>query len=502
MVDQLHRVGVDLVNVVDGRDRIITTLAWGDDVVVAARDGQRVTVKVPALVGGDGSFAPQLRTGFIPKATAKTLVPATAAGAPKVLRLDFVDVQQGDGAVLETPGGQVVLVDGGENKLFARYLASRFRGTTQAAPKEIDCIVVTHGDADHYSGLVEIRESETHRNLTKRLFLHPRRVFHNGLVKRPSSVPEVESLGPTRPGPDGTPVITGLESDLLAVPATAMNRPFRAWREALEAFAGRGPIEFRRLAAGDGDAFGFLAAEGVGVEVLGPMITPVDGAPGLAFLRTPPDRVGRTPGPARFGSLSAGHTINGHSVILRVTFGRVRILLAGDLNEQAELSLVAAHDDGRVDLTAEVLKVPHHGSADFSAPFLARVAAAVSVVSSGDESRRTEYIHPRANLMAALGRASRPDLAEPLIFVTELAAFFQAEGYVTPGPPEPDTPDPARRTRPFFAFTRRSFGLVRVRTDGRRLLVYTYSGKDDMKEAYAFKVDAGGALEADRVTKV
>ena len=511
MVDQLHRVGVDLVNVVDGQDRIVTTLAWGDDVVVAGREGQRVTVRVPALVGDDGSFAPQLRTGFIPKATSKTLVPADGTAAPKVLRVDFVDVQQGDGAVVETPGGQVVLVDGGENQLFARYLASRFRGTSAAAPREIDCMVVTHGDADHFRGLVRIQESEAHANPVKRLFVHPRRVYHNGLVKRPTSVAELESFGATQAGPDGAPVVTGLESDLLAVPAGQLNRPFRAWQRALEAFATRGPIEFRRLAAGDDDAFGFLAAEGVRVEVLGPVVTSVGGVPGLPFLRTPPDRVGRTAGPVRFGALSAGHTINGHSVILRLTFGAVRILLAGDLNEQVEAELVAAHQAGRIDLTAEVLKVPHHGSADFSPEFLRDVSAAVSVVSSGDESARTEFIHPRANLMCALGRHARPALDHPLVFVTELAAFFKAEGYVTPAPPSPPEPgrepgrgreETTRRRRPFFAFTRQSFGMVRVRTDGRRLLVYTYSGKDDMKEAYAFTVGDGGAIESDRVTKV
>ncbi|HAP78492.1 MAG TPA: competence protein, partial [Acidimicrobiaceae bacterium] len=36
------------------------------------------------------------------------------------------------------------------------------------------------------------------------------------------------------------------------------------------------------------------------------------------------------------------------------------------------------------------------------------------------------YIHPRATLMGALGRYSRA--AEPLVFVTELVAFFQLEG--------------------------------------------------------------------------
>ncbi len=54
----------------------------------------------------------------------------------------------------------------------------------------------------------------------------------------------------------------------------------------------------------------------------------------------------------------------------------------------------------------------------------------VSVVSSGDENASKEYIHPSAALIGALGKHSR--IAEPLIFVTELVAFFQTEGLVRP----------------------------------------------------------------------
>jgi hypothetical protein len=60
------------------------------------------------------------------------------------------------------------------------------------------------------------------------------------------------------------------------------------------------------------------------------------------------------------------------------------------------------------------------------APSYRPVSPIVSVVSSGDESARKEYIHPRATLMGALGKWSR--VPEPLIFVTELVAFFEDEG--------------------------------------------------------------------------
>jgi hypothetical protein len=54
---------------------------------------------------------------------------------------------------------------------------------------------------------------------------------------------------------------------------------------------------------------------------------------------------------------------------------------------------------------------------------------------------------------------------------------------------------------PFFAFKRTQFGIVHIRTDGRRVLVFTHSGKRDMKEAYAFKVDGNGHIEYEEVKK-
>ena len=37
----------------------------------------------------------------------------------RVLQVAFVDVQQGDGALVQTPSGKLVTIDGGENQLFA-----------------------------------------------------------------------------------------------------------------------------------------------------------------------------------------------------------------------------------------------------------------------------------------------------------------------------------------------------------------------------------------------
>jgi len=89
-------------------------------------------------------------------------------------------------------------------------------------------------------------------------------------------------------------------------------------------------------------------------------------------------------------------------------------------------------------------------------------------LSSGDGHARKAYISPRA----AFGRRSR--VPEPLIFVSGLVAFFNVHGWSQRSQPA----SAADRWRgEFFGFSRTAFGIVKTRTDGKRLLVYTDSGK-------------------------
>jgi beta-lactamase superfamily II metal-dependent hydrolase len=503
-----HVIDVDLAKVwrTPQGTGFIRTLAWGDYVEVDEVTDRHVKIKTQQyVVQPDGSVRAVPAAGYIRPPKDRGITPAEAVrprDQNRVLKVNFVDVQQGDGSVIETPQGKVILIDGGDNQLFARYLAGRYRETSKQQPKAIDCIVVTHGDADHFAGLSEIRKSETHGTPWKRLFIHPARVYHNGLVKQPSSVPEKQMLGQTVTV-DGREVITELETDLTQVADAKLNQHFREWKRTLQTYQQRnGPISFRHLAQGDDDAFDFLQGEQLKVEVLGPILTPTANGPGLRFLGNPPEgpHIGHDPsqpGARKFGGHSASHTINGHSVILRLTYGKVRFLFAGDLNEEAELDLTTAHPER---LEAEVFKVPHHGSADFSSAFIKAVSPVVSVVSSGDESSRKEYIHPRASLMGALGRHSR--IEEPLILVTELVAFFEMQGYVSPERHEMKdgvvvivdgkVMEVKKIGNRFFAFSRAAFGLVKTRTDGQRLLVYTDSANVELKEAYAYEMDGEG----------
>ena len=90
---------------------------------------------------------------------------------------------------------------------------NRFWGTTATAPREIDTIVVSHGDADHFVGLRKIYDSEHEKRVKKRLFIDPRRVYHNGLTKGPSSLKDVDMFGPHEPV-DGREYIIDLVDDL------------------------------------------------------------------------------------------------------------------------------------------------------------------------------------------------------------------------------------------------------------------------------------------------
>ncbi len=493
-------INVDLADVWDerGRKSLRRTVAWGDEITVTDQKATHLEVEVTSFkTQPDGSLLPITRSGFIEPAKASGLKPADVVverQQSRVLKVNFVDVQQGDGSVIETPDGKVILVDGGDNQLFARYLAARFRGTTADKPQKIDCILVTHGDADHFSGLVEIYESEKLTDKRKRLFIEPARVYHNGLVKRPTTrnnkaVPETELLGPTKQVGNKL-ILTGLVDDLLQVPDAEMNREFRAWKAALKEYNARHPIDFCRLEFGDDDAFGFFNNGDLRIDVFGPSVSESGSIRGLRFLGEPPKgpRIGHeslSTEDQAFKGASASHTINGHSIVFRLSYGGFSYLFAGDLNDEASRFLAREHNRGALNLRSEVFKVPHHGSADFSGGFFQAVSPVVNVVSSGDESARKEYIHPRATLMGALGRWSRVD--EPLVFVTELVAFFNVEGWS-----RLTDPKQAKKRGAFFGFSRSAFGIVKTRTDGHRLLVYTDSGNVQMKEAYAYRLDDSG----------
>jgi competence protein ComEC len=85
-----------------------------------------------------------------------------------------------------------------------------------------------------------------------------------------------------------------------------------------------------------------------------------------------------------------GHSsdVNSNSLVLLLRYRDVRILLPGDIEQEAERRLL----ERRTDLSAQVLKVPHHGGRTSSSlPFLERVRPTIAVVSAGYRNR---FRHP------------------------------------------------------------------------------------------------------------
>lgn len=80
--------------------------------------------------------------------------------------------------------------------------------------------------------------------------------------------------------------------------------------------------------------------------------------------------------------------VNSNSLVLAVRYGDVNLLLPGDIEDEAERLLL----EREADLSAQVLKVPHHGGRTSSGlPFLDRVRPTVAVVSAGYRNR---FGHP------------------------------------------------------------------------------------------------------------
>jgi beta-lactamase superfamily II metal-dependent hydrolase len=461
-----------------------TTLFWGDQVrITGEHEGQDV-VEFSRLEWSeaDQKYKTVKYAGLLPeKATFRD---------NSVLKVRFVDVGQGDGAMVETPKGQILFIDGGEEEHIRRYVNVAYSYLLRSKPLHCAAIIVTHGDADHFAGLTHLVKGR--RSATGDPLVTADRVFHNGLVKT-TNASGATAFGKTVKV-DGKTYAVELEDDLTQVDDSRMNEPFKDWKEALKGLKtkdGKKP-KIRRVEYGDDKAFDFLEDEEIGVKVLGPITEEVKGKPGLRFLKTPGS-----------SSLSASHTVNGHSIVLKLTYGNVRFMFGADLNEESEESLLERSRADNVSLAAEVLKVPHHGSADFSPRILEAIRPVVSVVSSGDESTAKEYIHPRSGLMGALGRYSRATVDKPLIYVTEMVAFFKRfKGRHRVIKLTEKGKDSKQVYGGYNAYLKSMFGIVHVRTDGERVLVATHSGKEDQKESYAFHVDERGDIKFEEKPRV
>jgi competence protein ComEC len=119
------------------------------------------------------------------------------------------------------------------------------------------------------------------------------------------------------------------------------------------------------------------------------------------------------------------------------------VLLTGDLGAEAEARLVA----GGIDLRADVLKVPHHGSGDADPEFLAASGARLALISVGADNT---YGHPTGRLLGWLAQAGmqvrRTDREGDLAVVGSVASWGVAVRGSTPARPR-RAPGATRRRR-------------------------------------------------------
>lgn len=118
----------------------------------------------------------------------------------------------------------------------------------------------------------------------------------------------------------------------------------------------------------------------------------------------------------------SGSVENANSVILYLTYGNFHMLFTGDSEDETEIRLL----DAKATLSAQVLKVAHHGSQYASTPeFLDKVHPEVAIISCGADN---DYGHPAPKTLNSLQQRNvlvhRTDL-EGEIVVTSDGANYQ-----------------------------------------------------------------------------
>jgi competence protein ComEC len=93
-----------------------------------------------------------------------------------------------------------------------------------------------------------------------------------------------------------------------------------------------------------------------------------------------------------------GSTANNGSVVLLVETHGLRLLLTGDVEPPGQGQIAATYPG----LTADVLKVPHHGSRYQDPDWLTSLHAKVAVISVGKDN---DYGHPAQSTIDVLRRA-------------------------------------------------------------------------------------------------
>jgi beta-lactamase superfamily II metal-dependent hydrolase len=378
--------------------------------------------------------------------------------AERVLEVNFVDVGQGDGCHIVTPDDKHFIIDAGPADNMYRFLKWRFNLARASSAPPPFTVVVSHSDSDHYKGFGKIF---TQTRGAKQQFSIDR-IYHNGLVELGGSKPD--SLG-NIVSKDGQQYVT----DLCDTDAAYKKRAASVTKPGLFIDTmNKSAAPKQSLRLGDAPIYKKGNME---MEILGPVAIKVGGKDALPVF-----------------DANKGKTKNGHSVVIKLTIGKLRLLLGGDLNTEAEYHLLkkfsgtdvagikkqlAAKNLGdakrknleaqmqqailktRKALEVDIAKSCHHGSADFTSEFLKALNPIATVISSGDNEPHT---HPRPDTLGTIGKHSRGERS--LIFSTELARSGKEFIDITKLNPN------KKKERVVTVY-----GMINVRTDGEKVIV-------------------------------
>jgi len=124
-----------------------------------------------------------------------------------------------------------------------------------------------------------------------------------------------------------------------------------------------------------------------------------------------------------------GDNLNNSSLVLKITYGRRSFLFTGDIETEAQESLLQR----KVNLEADVLKVPHHGSRLLLPGLVERVEPEVAVISVGAHNN---FGHPAWSTLGLLDREGlqvyRTDRDGAVIIQTD-GNRLEASGTKEPG---------------------------------------------------------------------
>lgn len=377
-------------------------LLWGDRVEVVGNGRETGEARVRA----------RGNTGFVRRSD---------LGGEPLLEVYFIDVGQGDGVLIVTPDGRHLFMDGGwprksqpTGRNAADFVDWKFAKDYRMDRIELDAVLCSHNDQDHYGGLWDLFNPEEEHELdiaTKDVLVE--RFFHAGLSWW--RLDGRKTLGRTIDTDDGSLHVDLIEdrASVLAGLASGANPKLQGeWAEFLRTVTALRTVSgtatpFRRLHHALEHVPGYEpGASDVAIRILAPVDFQAGGVAGIR----------------KYAGRSSQNT-NGNSLLLRLDYGRSRILLTGDLNTKSMNALLEDWAGDRQEFQCDVAKACHHGSEDISYRFLAAMRPAVTVISSGDNEG---HDHPRPSVVAASATTGYLEvegdrIVSPLIYSTELA---------------------------------------------------------------------------------